>query len=86
MSSASSRNRKLMWFFFTLLVVLHHDWWFWNDGRLLFGFLPVGLGYHMLISLAAAVLWGWAAWFAWPEELEDESEDPAASPAADARH
>ena len=40
------RNRTLMWIFFAALVVLHHDWWLWNDGRLVFGFLPIGLGYQ----------------------------------------
>ena len=54
------RNRTLMWIFFAALVVLHHDWWLWNDGRLVFGFLPIGLGYQVLISLAAVVLGlGW---------------------------
>ena len=67
----SQQNQRLMWLLFAALIVLHHDWWFWNDGRLLFGFLPIGLGYHVLISLAAATLWGWAAWNAWPEELEE---------------
>ena len=66
-----SRNRKIMWGLFLLLVVLHHDWWFWTDGRLLFGFLPVGLGYQILISLAAGLLWGWAAFYAWPAEVEE---------------
>jgi hypothetical protein len=67
-----ARNRKLMWALFALLILLHHDWWFWSDGRLVFGFVPIGLGYHMLISLAAAALWGWAAWHAWPPELEED--------------
>ncbi len=72
MNSDYSRNRTLMWLLFAVLVVLHHDWWFWTDGTLLFGFVPVGLGYHMLVSIAAAVLWGWASWYAWPPELEDD--------------
>jgi hypothetical protein len=59
-----------MWILFAVLVVLHHDWWFWTDGRLLFGFLPIGLGYQVMISLAAAALWGWAAFYAWPEYVE----------------
>jgi len=45
------------------LIILHHDWWFWNDGRLLFGFLPIGLGYHALISLAAGGFWAWAVFY-----------------------
>ena len=59
-----------MWILFAALVVLHHDWWFWNDGWLVFGFLPIGLGYQMLISLAASALWGWAAFNAWPDQYD----------------
>lgn len=70
MSSRYSRNRTLMWSLFAALAILHHDLWFWNDGRLLFGFLPIGLGYQMLISVAASALWGWAAFNAWPDQLD----------------
>ena len=75
MPSHYNRNRTLMWIFFAALVVLHHDVWFWNDPWLVFGFLPVGLGYQMLISLAASALWGWAAFYAWPVELESIAAD-----------
>jgi hypothetical protein len=59
-----------MWILFVVLVVLHYDFWFWNSGTLLFDFLPVGLAYQILISIAASALWGWAAFYAWPAELE----------------
>ncbi len=64
-----------MWILFAVLVVLHHDWWFWSNGRLLFGFLPIGLGYQMLISMAASVLWGWAAFNAWPDQYDKLTAD-----------
>ncbi len=67
-----------MWILFAVLVVLHHDFWFWDDGQLVFGFLPIGLGYQMLISLGASILWTWAAVFAWPEELDQVAVDPNA--------
>jgi len=70
MSLRYSRNRALMWTMFAVLVVLHHDWWFWSDGRLVLGFLPIGLGYQMLISLAASALWAWAAFNAWPDQFD----------------
>ena len=38
-----------------ILYVLHNDWWFWNDPQLVLG-LPVGLCYHLLFCLGAAVL------------------------------
>ena len=69
------RNQRLMWILFAVLVVLHHDWWFWSNGRLLFGFLPIGLGYQMLISIAASVLWGWAALNAWPDQYDKLTAD-----------
>jgi hypothetical protein len=75
MSSRYRRNRTLMWIIFAALVVLHHDWWLWNDGRLVFGFLPIGLGYQMLISIAASALWAWAAFNAWPEHLDKLAAD-----------
>jgi len=79
------RNRRLMWILFAVLVVLHHDWWFWNDGRLLFGFVPISLGYHMLLSIAAGALWGWAALYAWPDEIEAAiAETPADAPVSHA--
>jgi hypothetical protein len=77
MSSASA-NRKIMWFLFAVLVVLHHDFWYWSDGTLVFHFLPIGLAYQMGISLAASALWGWAAFYAWPKELEEMPLDPTA--------
>jgi hypothetical protein len=70
MSSRFVNNRRLMWILFAALVVLHHDFWFWKDPWLVFGFLPIGLGYQMLISLAASALWGWAAFHAWPDQFD----------------
>lgn len=52
-------------------MLLHHDFWYWNDSRLVFGFLPVGMAYHVFYSMAAALLWLSALLFAWPEELEE---------------
>jgi hypothetical protein len=59
-----------VWGLIVLLIVLHQDFWFWSDGTLLFGFLPIGIGYHVGISLAAAVVWFLATKYAWPDGLE----------------
>jgi hypothetical protein len=48
------------------LLVAHQDYWNWNDSRLVMGFLPVGLAYHLGISLAAAAVWIFAVTWAWP--------------------
>lgn len=55
-----------------LLVILHQDNWFWNDGTLVFGFMPIGLFYHACISLAAGFTWFLAIKFCWPTDLEHE--------------
>ena len=65
-----------------LLIVLHQDNWFWNDGRLVFGFMPIGLFYHACISIAAAVTWYLAIKLAWPAELEFTAGDTESNSSA----
>lgn len=62
---------KVVWGLVVLLIILHQDVWFWNDRTLLFGFLPIGLAYHVGISLAAAFTWYLATLYCWPEELAE---------------
>lgn len=68
--SKPSPGRTVILIGFVVLFVLHHDFWFWDDRRLVFGFLPIGLAYHALFSVAAASLWFTALKLAWPDELE----------------
>ncbi len=68
-------KKKLFWITLAVLMILHHDWWFWSDGTLLFGFLPIGLAYHALISLAAGILWAVAVFYAMPEVFEADAEE-----------
>ena len=58
--------KKLVWLLIILLILLHHDFWFWDDTTLILGFLPVGMVYHIGISLAAAGTWFLATLIAWP--------------------
>ncbi len=58
--------KYVIWFAIALLLILHQDFWLWNDGSLVLGFLPVGLAFHMGISVAAALLWWLATKFCWP--------------------
>ncbi|XZE53854.1 DUF3311 domain-containing protein [Planctomycetaceae bacterium SH139] len=68
-SSTTSGNGKwVIALLVLLLLVLHQDNWFWEDGTLVFGFLPIGLFYHACISLAAALVWFIATRIAWPVE------------------
>ena len=53
-----------------LLTLLHQDFWLWDDPTLVLGFLPAGLAYHVVYSLLTAALWGFAIWFAWPDDTE----------------
>ena len=61
-----------------LLYALHQDSWNWREPRpLVLGFLPIGLAYHAVHTLAsAALMWLLCRW-AWPSHLDD-GEDSAA--------
>lgn len=74
--------KYVVWPLIVLLVILHQDNWFWNDGTLVFGFMPVGLFYHACISLAAGVVWFLAVSFCWPGDLEQETPSGAGDEAA----
>ncbi len=56
------------------LAVVHQDFWLWHDATLVFGFLPVGLAYHMLFSVLCGVVWALAVVFAWPTAIERMAE------------
>ena len=66
--------KYLIWVGVILLIILHQDNWFWLDGTLVFGFLPIGLCWHIGISICAAILWYLATVFAWPKQLEYQAE------------
>lgn len=62
-----------------LMVALHQDFWFWTDKRLVFGFLPVGLAYHVGYSILACLVMLVLVNAAWPKQLEEmdaHSDDP----------
>ena len=57
------------------LYLLHQDVWFWDSARpLVFGFLPIGLFYHGVYSLAVAGLMWALVRYAWPAHLEAQVE------------
>ena len=76
-------KKKLTYFTILVLFLVHQDFWLWDDGTLLFGFLPVGLAYHVFYSLLAAFVWYLAVKYAWPAEIESfakgDSEPPHTS-------
>jgi hypothetical protein len=72
------KRRWVLGFLVVVLAILHQDFWFWSDRRLVFDFIPVGLAYHAMYSIAAACLWAAAVRFAWPHGIEawaDESHE-----------
>ena len=62
---------KLAWGFIVLLALLHFDLWYWDDDRLILGFIPIALAFHAFISIAAAGAWLLVVLWDWPEDLED---------------
>jgi hypothetical protein len=58
--------KYVIWLLILLLVILHQDFWLWSDGRLVMGVLPVGLAYHIGLTIAAAVTWWLATKLIWP--------------------
>jgi hypothetical protein len=54
-----------------VLYLLHQDFWFWREARpLVFGFLPIGLFYHAVFTVACSVLLALLVKHAWPGHLE----------------
>lgn len=72
-----SKRALLLAAFFVVLFILHQDSWWKNDPRLVLGFLPVSLAYHVGWTLAVALAWWLVTKFAWPGALD------AAPPPAD---
>ncbi len=65
---------RLAWALVVVLAILHYDFWYWADGSLVFGFMPIGLLYQVLISVAAGIVWALVATYAWPTWVEKWAE------------
>lgn len=55
------------------LIVLHQDNWLWENTTLVFGIVPIGLFFHICISIAASVTWFLATRIAWPAEIIEQA-------------
>jgi hypothetical protein len=62
--------RYAIWAMLIVLVVLQQSGWAADRSDLLFGFLPAGLMYHGIISLAAGLVWLLATIYVWPVDEE----------------
>lgn len=68
------RTRTIALLFVAILYLLHQDFWNWTAARpLLFGFLPPGLWYHGLYTLALVVFFAWLVKKDWPAEEDPRS-------------
>lgn len=64
-------NRLWLALLVIVLYALHQDIWFWRTAQpLIFGFLPIGLFYHVCYTLAVCVVMWLLVKFAWPAQLE----------------
>jgi hypothetical protein len=78
--------RWLVYLLAVVVLVLHQDWWnFQKAEPLAFGFLPIGLTYHAVYSIACAVLMALLVKYAWPKHLEKYEALPP-RPGADLHH
>ena len=68
--------RRVIFGLILLLALAHQDfcWWYEID-PMVFGFIPIGLAYHALVSITAAILWGLAVLYCWPDDV-DVLEEP----------
>ena len=69
--------KKFVYGLIILLVILHQDFWFWDSDDLIFGIVPIGLAYHIGVSIAAAALWALAIKYCWPDDVDRLEEEIA---------
>ena len=63
-------NRAAVWCVLLVLVALHHDFWFWDDPSLVGDWVPIGLVWHLGLSIAAVLFWAFVVKTVWPRNLE----------------
>jgi hypothetical protein len=65
-------KRTLIAGFFVLLFLAHQDFWWRSDPRLVLGFLPISLAYHVGWTLFVALGWYLVGKYCWPHALDAE--------------
>ncbi|MGH9836272.1 MAG: DUF3311 domain-containing protein [Blastocatellia bacterium] len=69
-------KRSLLVVAIIALYLLHQDFWFWRAATpIVFGFLPIGLFYHVCYTLVISVLMWLLVKHAWPSHLEEGQGD-----------
>ena len=73
--------KRLVVAFVVLLIVLHQDFWNWHTYQpLVFGFIPIGLAWHVGISLLAGVLSWMMVTYCWPSDVDVPEENAPGGP------
>jgi len=69
-------KRPLLVIAIIALYLLHQDFWLWRAAApIVFGFLPVGLFYHVCYTLVISALMWVLVKYAWPSRLEGEDKE-----------
>lgn len=63
-----------------VVALLHQDFWNWTNKTLVFGFLPIGLAYHIGFTFLASATMALLVRYAWPTHLEEHEEHGPAGP------
>ena len=71
--------KNIVWILVIVLLVFHQDVWLWDNSTIICGFMPIGLAYHVLYSILAAMVWALAVKYAWPEHIERWAEEDSQS-------
>lgn len=78
--------RKIIYVLFVLLIFAHQDFWWWHSEKpLILGFIPIGLAWHVGISIGAACLGALAVKYAWPADVDEIEEQAAGGGSAHTR-
>ena len=80
----AGQKRKIAWGLIVVLGIVHYDFWYWDDPSLVFGFMPVGLFFHVLISVLAGLCWALVVRWAWPDSLEEWASEGDSDTGSDA--
>ncbi len=74
-------KRSLLVVAIIALYLLHQDFWFWRAATpIVFGFLPIGLFYHLCYTLVISASIWLLVKHAWPSQLEEQADPESAYP------
>ena len=74
---------KFAWGMILFLGIVHFDFWWWDSDTLVFGFVPLALAFHALISILAAASWAMVVLWDWPDQIEEWANAGDAAQGAD---